>query len=44
MNTGMWSAPRIIHFASTEGYEKAVDPRRAEYEKLKAEFEEGQND
>ena len=43
MDTGMWSAPRIIHFASTEGYEKPVDPRRAEYEKLKAEFEGGED-
>lgn len=44
MDTGMWTAPRIIHFASTEGYKKPVDPRREQYERLKAEFEESDND
>ena len=36
----IWTAPRIIHFASEEGYPTPPDPEREEYERLKAKFEE----
>lgn len=35
----IWTAPRIIHFASEEGYPEPPDPEREEYERLKAKFE-----
>ena len=35
----IWTAPRIIHFASEEWYPEPPDPEREEYERLKAKFE-----